>query len=154
VSAKTWDKFVASLQTLDRVKVRVGVLKGAGTQKTDDGDVDLVDLAVIHEFGTEDIPARPFVRGTFEDSKVKEELRKVQEKIIKAFLAGKIDEQKANALLGTWAANAIKNYVKQGDSPLQALAPATIAAKKSSRPLVDTGQLINSVSYEVAEGDG
>jgi hypothetical protein len=31
------------------------------------------------------------------------------------------------------------------------LSPATIAAKGSSKPLIDTGQMINSINYEKVE---
>lgn len=146
---KAWDQIVAKLNKLSDIKIRVGVWAGAGTKQDADKSIDLVDLAIIHEFGAGPIPARPFIRGAFEHTPVQVELAAFQARLIRNYISNRVDTKQAAELLGLWAATAVKNFVKLGASPLRPLSPVTIKKKKSSRPLVDTGQLINAVTYVV-----
>ena len=66
-------------------------------------------------------------------------LRKVRE--------GKIKLDVAANMVGAKAAAIMKNTIRDLDEPPNA--PATIAKKKSSNPLVDTGLLMQSVPWEV-----
>jgi hypothetical protein len=50
------------------------------------------------------------------------------------------------------ASNAAKRYILQGDN-LAPNAPSTIKAKGSSRPLVDTSQLVKSITWVVRQGE-
>jgi hypothetical protein len=50
-------------------------------------------------------------------------------------------------LLGEWFVGRTKAEMKNGS--FQALAPSTVKAKGSTKPLVDTGQLRNSVTQKV-----
>jgi hypothetical protein len=148
INKDKWDKLIKVLEGMGQVNV--GVQANAGTNSE---GVDLVDIAVTMEFGTEDgtIEPRPFIRGTFEAKR--DELATMQIRIAKAVLAGKITADQADQLLGQWGAAAVKSYVKDGASPFVPLKDSTIKAKGSSRPLVDTGQLINSVTYVVDKGE-
>jgi len=44
--------------------------------------------------------------------------------------------------------DACKNYIKAGNN-LAPNAPSTIAQKGSSKPLIDTGSMLNSITYAV-----
>jgi hypothetical protein len=65
-------------------------------------------------------------------------------------LAGKIDERKAMGLLGAWASGAIKATISQSGD-FAPLAPSTVKAKGSSRPLIDSGQLNQSITWVVED---
>lgn len=98
---------------------------------------NLASLAAVLEFGNERIPSRPFLRQTLAENQ-----EKYTALFVKLFESGvsidQIYEQIAliaqgdvqqNIVDGKWAANA----------------PSTIKRKKSSKPLIDTGKLRQSV---------
>lgn len=98
---------------------------------------NLASLAAVLEFGNERIPSRPFLRQTLEENQ-----EKYTALFVKLFESGvsidQIYEQIAliaqgdvqqNIANGKWTANA----------------PSTIKRKKSSKPLIDTGKLRQSV---------
>ena len=49
--------------------------------------------------------------------------------------------------LGNWYRDVQRAHIRNGNWVPNA--PATIRRKGSDRPLIDTGQLVNSVEYEV-----
>ena len=142
-------KLVASLKTLKQKDsyVKAGVLGSKATQPHP-GQMDNVTLALIHEFGTRNghIPARPFIRGTFEE--FKPSYIETLTVLLGGVYKGKMTIPRALGLLGLKMAADMKKTVTQGDI-LAPNADSTIKAKGSSRPLVDTGQLVRSVSHEV-----
>lgn len=98
---------------------------------------NLASLAAVLEFGNERIPSRPFLRQTLAENQ-----EKYTALFVKLFESGvsidQIYEQIAliaqgdiqqNIVNGKWTANA----------------PGTIKRKKSSKPLIDTGKLRQSV---------
>ena len=142
VNDRVWRGVLKRVSEMKRASVRVGVMGDAGDEK----GVSLAEIAAYHEFGTSTIPERSFLRATF-FGHAAEGLRVMCEKLSKAIVEGKMDEPRALGLLGTWAAAEVKKTIRASIAP--ELAAATIAAKGSSLPLVDTGQLINSITYVV-----
>jgi len=55
-------------------------------------------------------------------------------------------------LAGVFLEGKIKETIQRGRSEWPPLKPATIKRKKSSKPLIDTGKLLNSITSKV-EGD-
>jgi len=145
-------------QRLDRVRLAMEVLKRrksyvkAGVLASKDarasGEVGNVELAVIHNYGASTVPARPFILPPF--LKNKKKYRAILTAAFKQSLAqGRPDDfDRALGLVGMSMQADIRNYVTQGAN-LATNAPSTIKAKGSSRPLVDTGNLLQSISYEV-----
>jgi phage gpG-like protein len=113
--------------------------------------LDNVALAVIHEFGVPQkrIPSRPFLRSTF-DAK-RDDWRRLLERMAPQVLRGKLSVEQALGLLGQRASADVKRRITTG-SNFVPNAPITIARKGSSRPLIDTGRLMNSISYVVHTG--
>lgn len=134
---KVWRKIYGLARKLDGASVKVGVMEG-----------DIAEIAMIHEYGAPKakIPERSFIRSTFRNKR--SELAALQARICALVLAGKLDEKKAMALIGAWSVGAIKATITK-DGNLAPLAASTIAAKGSSRPLVDTSQLVNSITFVV-----
>jgi hypothetical protein len=93
------------------------------------------------------IPPRPFIRG-FADGK-REQIAKTLEKLGKSVADGKLDADTAIKRLGEHGQSGIKSYIRNG--PHTPNADTTIARKKSSKPLVDTGTLRNSIRYQVVD---
>lgn len=98
---------------------------------------NLASLAAVLEFGNERIPSRPFLRQTLAENQ-----EKYTTLFVKLFESGVSIEQiyeqialiaqgdvQQNIVNGKWTANA----------------PSTIKRKKSSKPLIDTGKLRQSV---------
>lgn len=137
-------------RALDALTIRVGIL--ADTPKRTrsgqkGGKLSLVEVAFLHEFGAPaaKIPQRSFIRATVD--KHAAEIRDLQVKLATTVLAGKMTVETAAGLLGAKVAAWCQNAISDGIPP--ALAPATIARKKSSKPLVDTGQLKSSITWQV-----
>ena len=145
------------LDAMKRLKVRVGVLADApkkeGTRTGKRGRqiqqaATLAQVAAAHEFGTDKIPQRSFIRATV-DLKASE-IRAQQESLAAQVIAGKITPEVAMERLGIFTQGLIQARIAEGiDPPLK---PATVARKGSSKQLVDSGQLRSSITYQITEG--
>lgn len=130
--------------------VKAGVLGRAGAHG--DGKLTNAQLASIHEFGLGRVPARPFIAPPFLEKKAEHlaAIRKAHKEFLRTgnpdvfLMALELEGQKI-------VANQ-RAYVTAGPGIPPPLAPATIARKGSSRPLVDTGQMIRSLDYVVIRG--
>jgi hypothetical protein len=143
---RVWQEILRKVNDAKQAHVKVGVLS--------DGDHDgigMIELAAIHEFGSPaaGIPERSFIRRTFIEKE--SELAEICARLSKAVIAGSMTTAKALDLLGAWGASEVKKTVTAGPHIPPPLKEATIAAKGSDRPLVDTGRLIGSVTWEVEE---
>ena len=72
----------------------------------------------------------------------------------RAIYDGKAGVKQVLDMLGMQAASDMRNLIRSGSGVPPPNAPATIARKGSSHTLVDTGQMINSVSNETVMGSG
>lgn len=126
-------------------RVLVGV-QGRDATLNRDGLTN-VALATIHEFGLPDvgIPERSFIRATIDANQAKY-FRFVQ-KLSGKVILGEMTEERALNLLGLLVVSDIQARIEAGISP--ELKPATIARKGSSKPLIDSGILKNSITHEV-----
>lgn len=154
-TTKVFDELRAKIGAAASWYVKVGVLASQGGDNLVPGtDITLTDLMAIHEFGSEaaGIKERSSIRSTFQRNEVRDGLEKLLARSAREIIADKSTPEKALGVIGSWGAAQIKNTIKhqQTTGPEdQANAPSTIARKGSSTPLVDTGQLINAVSWEV-----
>lgn len=147
-NTKKWDELRARAYKLDRAYVKVGVLEKDNVSRGTD-EMTLVEIATVHEFGSSDgrIPARSFIRGTFLIRRVNA-LATFQTKLCKAIVMDGLDPYKALEMLGAWGVAEVKNTFTEIDIP-PPLADSTIMRKGSSKPLIDSGLLKNSISSEV-----
>lgn len=142
---KGWDRITAELRSLSGKKVRVGVLSSAGDHP--DGDITIAEVAAFNEFGTRHIPARPFVSTAFDENLSKYE-RQLARDVRKATGQGGFmtAETVANRLGLRMQSDIQRKIVSLREPPN---APATIRKKGSSNPLIDTGRMRQSISFEV-----
>lgn len=145
---KGWNRIKKELEDIDNAYVKVGVLSDAGSYAETEGkSVNLADVATFNEFGTSSIPARPFMAQTFENNRnmVSATIAVMKDQIF----AGESSVSRALNKLGTWYKGLTQKIFREGD--FQENAPATIRLKGSSKPLIDTGRLRQSIDYEVVK---
>lgn len=124
-------------------RVRVGILESAGQHKGAEGR-QVIDIAVDNEFGTDRIPERPFMRTAAKE--LEPEMAALGDKLLAAVIAGTMTVDHALDVIGLKAQAGFKKRLTEG--PWTPNAPMTIAKKGSDRPLIDTGQMRDSIQYE------
>lgn len=127
------------------VPLKVGILADTGAQAHGDDAVTILQVALANEFGTDNIPARPFIRGYVDanEQRVKAMISKVEQEIAK----GSMTREQGLNLLGQRLVAEIQDRMSKGIPPPNA--PSTIERKGSSTPLIDTGQLRSSIKYTI-----
>lgn len=169
-----WNKYVDSFDDYEFVDVGIILEDGAKKHPPKDGkqtDITLAELAAVQEFGAQiqvtnkmrgylgatglnlskdtqtiTIPARPFMRQTFDEN---ESLigRLVDEKENMILLGQTTRKQALEELGQTHRQQIQKSMSTQGK--FKANHPYTISKKGSSQPLIDTGGLRQAIDYEV-----
>lgn len=158
---------IKNIEKLKSRKIKVGVFGG---EKHEGSDIDLVDLASIHEYGCDipvtpkmrawfayngyplkksttviRIPERSFIRSGF-DENVDKIADKVQE-VIPSVLESEVDPDIFMNAIGLEFAGLIQKKLRSIQDPPNS--QMTIDRKGSSNPLQDTGQLVESIRHEV-----
>ncbi len=126
--------------------VKVGVL---GDERPAGSNLSTAEIAAVNEFGTTDgrIPERPAFRSTFEEQR--EHLTEDARRLILGWIDGKISIKVGLEAMGAKLVAAVRKKITSGAGVPPPNAPSTIRAKGSSRPLVDTGHMINSITSAV-----
>ena len=95
-------------------------------------------------------PARPIIEPAIEAEGNKEPIAHELALAAKAVLDGKPEEAKRHLeLAGLTGQNAVKAWFDDPRNGWAANAPATIKAKGSDHPLIDKGEMRNSITYVV-----
>lgn len=152
VNKKTWERILkAFLSSAGSKSVKAGVMSG-NAQRDGSEELTNVDVAYIHEFGSleNSIPERSFVRAPF--SKNREKYLDTLAAVVEKSFSGKMKPAKGLELIGAQMAADMQNEIRRGIPP--ANAPSTVARKNSSKPLIDTGQLVNSITWAVTKDGG
>jgi hypothetical protein len=145
-----WNDLANRIAELSRgAHVKVGVQGSEASAAHAKSDITVVEAASIHEFGAKGIPERSFIRATMDAHETA--LQKRAAELGRGILLGALEEHQALALLGEDAVGKIKQRIVDRIPPPNA--PATVAKKGSDVPLVDTGQLLGSITYSI-EGAG
>ncbi|EBG0219399.1 hypothetical protein CWG78_01840 [Salmonella enterica subsp. enterica serovar Halle] len=132
------DKAASSFENL---QLKVGFLEGA--TYPDGTPVPMV--AATNEFGNpaNNQPPRPFFRNAIANHE-----SEWQEAMANLIENGG-DTRDVLSIIGEIIVDDIKGAIRQLDAP--PLSPVTIARKGFDKPLIDTSNMLNSVSYEVSE---
>lgn len=128
-------------------KVKIGFPRGSTN----------VDKAIWNEFGTKGgasgggwggpIPERPFMRNTVRNNKNKY-LRAMKTEAPR-ILRGEVGTRQVLSKLGVLGQNDIQDEITSLRSPPNS--PVTIALKGSDNPLIDTGEMRQSVTWKIDE---
>lgn len=119
-------------------KVKVGFPAGKQSQ-------EILERAVYNNFGTRDIPERNFMQLGI--SQNKRSIEAASSRIAKRIVTGTITPNQGINQLGLYGVGLIQKAITDLSSP--ANAASTIEAKGSSNPLIDTGEMRQSVTHEV-----
>jgi hypothetical protein len=147
------DLILKAVQAMARKDVLIGIPEGENARK--EGDIGNAALGFINENGSpaQNIPARPFlipgVRGAAARCA----------KVLQHYAANMIHDpegiEKGLNAAGQIARDAVKRRItsQEGFAPL---AESTLAARarrgvKRTKALIDTGQLLNSITYVVKD---
>lgn len=136
------------LLQLEGLEVRVGVLQPLPTE---DGESTVAVVAAAHEYGTRNVPQRSFLGRTIDGER--EAIAGLQARAIDKVIAGELSPDRAAAAVGAKVASMTRETIRSSVPP--ALDPETIKRKGHDRTLVEHGQLLRSVTFEVgAKGGG
>jgi phage gpG-like protein len=141
----------------ERPYVVVGIRGQAGAQTYQDeagkGDaISLVEVGAVHEFGSRDgrIPERSYMRSTFDRNR--DDYERGFKRSIGRVVDGTAEIDTELGRLGLVVAGDIQETIATLTDP--PLAQYTIDKKGSSKPLIETGRLKQSIDHEVRRGDG
>lgn len=128
-------------------KLSVGINAADGETEHEGTDLTIAEIGEIHEFGL-GVPRRSFIADWSDE---REEEHKAQiRKVAAAVCSGKIESWDIGLQrLGVLYVAEIQKRIADGISPPNA--PATIAAKGSSTPLIDIGILRSSITFEITK---
>lgn len=138
---------------LGRHAVQVGVVGSEAANEAAPG-ITLARIAGVHEFGAAIqtrfgvilIPERSFIRSTIAENK---NYSSLIAKLVESVLDGRRTEKQALETFGARASADMKKRIAAGIEPPNA--PSTIARKGSSKPLIDTGRLRQSITWSVVD---
>jgi hypothetical protein len=136
-----------SIGKLDGVEITLGVQgTAAATAPGPSAPGELVEIATRLHYGDGGIPPRPWLSKAFRDNRVT--WRRAAEKIVRQasaedFPGAVLTIRRLGVVMVGHAQTAIRNGGWAPNSP------ATIARKGSDKPLIDTGQLIQSQRSQI-----
>lgn len=138
------DKFRQRLAELSAqattAKVRVGIIEQANYDGSDGESV--AQVAFWNEYGTANIPPRPFFRNTI--ARHKDEWPKQAAALMEANGG---DVRQTLELMGEGVKGQLVETIQDFREPPNAA--ATVKKKGFDKPLIDTGTLWRSIDYEV-----
>lgn len=147
-----WKNIKREVAKMNDAAVRVGILQDAGkamerteTGQTVPSDATVAEVAFFNEFGTKTSPERSFIRSTADENRalfskfIKQQMHEV--------FAGTRTVQAALERTGLLAQGKVRKKMRDLKAPPNA--PATIEAKGSSNPLIDTSHMLKKVDFEV-----
>ena len=144
ISRKELEKIEKELDYLKKHTVWVGFVGSEADKKVD--GVAIYMYANFNEYGTNNIPSRPFFRTALNNNRkyIKEQLKELLGK----FATGKMTGEKALKSIGLEVQGLIQDSIKNGN--WESNAPGTIRAKNGmGQPLIDTGSMLRAVSFEI-----
>lgn len=151
------DAILKQIRALTKQEVLIGVPDENAGRQPEEGEtkepISNAEIGYVMEFGLpeKNIPARPFLEPG---------VREATDKLGDTLQAGAMktlsgDKQAADVALnkaGLIAQNSVRSKINEG--PFVPLSPKTLAERKrrgrtGEKPLIDTGQLRNSVTYVI-----
>lgn len=153
---------MAQLKQLAGASITVGIHEDAGT---DDSGTSVAEVGAIHEFGKGHVPARPWLAPTIDENEA--ELQQFAGRVFDRIVSsgGKVPLRAGLEVVGERAVQLVQAKIRDSDPSWAPLAEATKKAKArrgglrgdakaafvsgDGNPLVDTGQLLNSITKKV-----
>jgi phage gpG-like protein len=146
-------KFKAAFKNLSSKEVLVGIPSEA-TERDGSEPITNAELGYIHEHGSPEmnIRARPFlaVGVRLVKPKIAKQFKTSAQRVLKS---GKDDNDVGLNRVGMIAQNSVRKTINDGTG-FEALSDKTLKARRKRgrtgiKPLIDTGQLRNSITYVI-----
>jgi HK97 gp10 family phage protein len=146
-----FDKIIAEIDLMQKSYVTIGFQEETKTRdetkgtRRKKGGQSMAQIAAMNEFGTSHIPARPFMRTSFDENRqrIANAISNEYDKIVE----GTSTVKRSLNLIGLEMTRLIQMKIRAIYYPPNS--PATVRAKGSSKPLIDFGQMIQSVRHKV-----
>lgn len=137
---KGFKRFRAELQRAKTATVEIGIHQDAKKE-----GLSIAEYGAYNEFGTVNIPERSFMRSTFDEkqAQINADMAKRYDQV----KTGKIGVHRALSLIGLKHAQDIQDKIGSNIQP--ANNEATIVRKKSTKTLIDTGAMRQSIRHKV-----
>lgn len=159
---RAFDRLYKDLRKMGGMAVTVGVHDDAGQH--DGSDVTVAEVSATHEFGSGRIPERSFLRSTFD--RKEPQIRDAMYDAVNEVAQDRLDPQQAMDRVGMVARSMVQDTMRAGINP--PLAPSTLAAREAKAahggglqsmqgkhtPLIDSGQLLASITHKVEAAHG
>lgn len=143
-------KFYKQIEDLKKNQVFIGFPEGEATHRGPNGEsADMALIAAYNEFGTSTTPARPFLKQTIDSNQDK--IKAKCEQAVKDISEGKSTEQCLQQL-GAFGVGLVQETIANGS--FEPNNPQTVKKKGSDKPLIDTGQMRQSVHYIIRKKEG
>jgi len=137
-----WQRIKLDFEQLKGKGVKVGLM---GQEEVD--GVAVVDYAAYNEFGTRYIPPRPFMATTAD--RYRDGIYQYTATLVGSMIDGKYNANQVLTYMGMWYQAKVQLTIRDAKQWAVPNLPATIKAKGSDSPLIDTGRMVQSVRYEI-----
>ena len=149
--AKKYEQRITELEKLANSYVLIGFQEGSVTKSQVKGNrrkeagKSMHQIAAENEFGTKTTPARPFMRTSFDENR--QTIANAIDGEYDKILDGTSTVKKSLNLIGLLGVDLVQQKIRAIHFPPNS--PRTIAIKKSSKRLIDFGQMIQSFRHKV-----
>ena len=143
---KGWLKIVSEVSKLDGLAVEAGVNGAEGAAEHGDSGQSVAFIAMVQEFGTEQVPDRPFIRPALAwDGR--SALAGRMAAAAAAVCTGRLTAWGAMQGIGVFSADRIREKLWSQVGPENA--PSTVAKKMQGMTLRDSFQMANAIGYQI-----
>jgi hypothetical protein len=144
---------IKELHNLQNLALLVGFQEGSQTHsqsqgnRKKEGGLSMPEIAAKNEFGDRGVPARPFMSTSFDENR--KQIQSFIETYQSEVFTGRMTAKQMVGNLGQDLVRIVQQKIYQIQYPPNS--PRTIAIKKSSKPLIDFGQMVNAVTYKIVK---
>jgi len=148
---KQFDQMIKNIEQFENSYVLIGFQEGSVTKSQVKGNrrkepgKSMAQIASDNEYGTRSVPQRSFMRTSFDEN------RDLLVRVINAeydkVVQGTSTVKKSLNAIGLLGVDLVQQKIRSIYVPPNSA--RTIAIKKSSKPLIDFGQMIQSVRHKV-----
>lgn len=141
-------RLAEQMRRAQTTEVVVGLPVSEATTKVYKSGSDVLEVGMAHEYGEGTAPKRSFLETPFYIERDK--LARAVELSWGRVVRGQLDTDGALDIVGLTARNiSVDAFSNNGYGQWPPLDPKTIRRKGSSAPLIDTGTLRNSITWEI-----
>jgi len=137
-----WQRIALDFEQIKGMGVKVGIM---GDEEYE--GVAIVDYATYNEFGTVHIPSRPFMRTTAD--RYRDGIYEYTSRLVGGMIDGRYHARQVLTYMGEWYQAKVQLTIRDAKQWAVPNLSATVKAKGSSSPLIDTGRMLGAVRYEI-----